>query len=218
MREQLIIAGLIIGICTGICTGAQEKKKDEPAEQQKVVDQKKAEAKDDDWKTEKILKKMAQAKEYLEGEMAKFEKISPGWTLTNCYKEMEAGVHDSVAGKKNVLVTHPYPGSYGCVLSREMDIPEGKKTTLNFEVGHFVPGIHPRHPATGDWRLLVLVNKKELLRQVVGVKDTEKGWMTVDVDLSEYAGKKVNIELVHQMNEKWWFIAGYWAGISFKHE
>ncbi|MDP6524320.1 MAG: ADP-ribosylglycohydrolase family protein [Kiritimatiellia bacterium] len=180
-----------------------------------VVAQKKPEVVD--WKKEKKMKEAAKAKEFLDGEMKKFAKITPGWTLTNCHKEMDAGFHASWSGRKNVLVTHPHKDTDGCVLSREVDIPEGKKTTLHFEAGHFTPHIHPRHKVNGDWMLIVRVNKQELVKKIVGVKTAKEGWMTVDVDLSEYAGKKVNIELVNQAND-WWYEAGYWAGINLKHE
>ena len=74
------------------------------------------------------------------------EKLAPGWTIANCGTEMEPGLRDEELGRKNVLVTHPLNKETPCVLSRKVEIPAGKKTTLKLTVGH-----HPE----GDWDLVV---------------------------------------------------------------
>jgi heme-binding NEAT domain protein len=88
-------------------------------------------------------------------------------------------------------------------------VPKNKKTTLTLVVGH-----HPK----GDWDLIVrLKHGKELLRTPVS-KDTAKdGWLKVEVDLSELAGKRARIELVNQSNGGK-YEAGYWSKIEIVSE
>jgi len=131
-------------------------------------------------------------------------KFAPGWKVAKCGQDMEPGLYGEMLGKKNVLVTHPLDRDTGCVLSNKVKIPEGKKTTLRLVVGH-----HPQ----GDWVLLVKGDGKELLKRVVGKETTKDGWMEVEVDLSEYAGKEVKLELVNQPSG-WAFEAGYWAEVK----
>ena len=69
---------------------------------------------------------------------------------------------------------------------------------------------------SGDWELLVKADGKELFKTVVD-KETAiaeySGWMDVDVDLTDYAGKTVKLELVNQANG-WAWEAAYWAQIE----
>jgi hypothetical protein len=117
---------------------------------------------------------------------------------------MEPGLYAEMQGKKNVLVTHPLDRDTGCVLSNKIKIPDGKKTKLRLVVGH-----HPQ----GDWVLLVKADGKELFKTPVGKETAKDGWVLIEVDLSEYAGKEVNLELVNQPSG-WAFEAGYWAEIK----
>jgi hypothetical protein len=135
---------------------------------------------------------------------AAVEKFAPGWTVKDCGSEMDPGLKDQFGGKKDVLCTHPLNRDTGCTLSRKIDVPEGKKTTLAIVVGH-----DPR----GDFDLIVKADGKELLRKPVG-KDTAKdGWLETEVDLSSHAGKTVNLELVNQPSG-WSWEAAYWAKIA----
>jgi hypothetical protein len=131
-------------------------------------------------------------------------KFAPGWKVARCGPDMEPGLYAEMQGKKNVLVTHPLDHNTGCVLSNKIKIPDGKKTTLRLVIGH-----HPQ----GDWTLLVKADGKELLKTPVGKETAKDGWMETEVDLSEYAGKEVNLELVNQPTG-WVFEAGYWAEIK----
>ena len=135
-------------------------------------------------------------------------KFAPGWKVARCGPDMEPGLYAEMQGKKNVLVTHPLDHNTGCVLSNKIKIPDGKKTTLRLVIGH-----HPQ----GDWTLLVKADGKELLKTPVGKETAKDGWMETEVDLSEYAGKEVNLELVNQPTG-WVFEAGYWAEIKLVSE
>jgi hypothetical protein len=117
---------------------------------------------------------------------------------------MDTGLRAEEQGRKNVFVTHPLNRDIPCVLSRKLEIPATKKTTLNLTVGH--------HP-TGDWNLIVRADKRELLRKPIGKTTATDGWLEVTVDLSEYAGKSILLELVNKPTG-WAWEAGYWARIS----
>ena len=131
-------------------------------------------------------------------------KFAPGWKVAKCGEDMDPGLRAEWAGKKNVLMTHPLSRTVGCVLSKKVVIPANKKTTLHLVVGH--------HP-DGDWTLLVKANGKELLKRTVGKETAENGWMQAEVNLSDYAGKEINLELVNKASD-WQWEAGYWAKIE----
>ncbi|MHC4084858.1 MAG: ADP-ribosylglycohydrolase family protein [Planctomycetota bacterium] len=136
-------------------------------------------------------------------------KFAPGWKVTKCGDDMNPGLRAEWGGKKNVLMTHPLSRSVGCILSKKVKIPAGKKTSLRFVVGH-----HPE----GDWTLLVKTDGKELLKKSVGKDTAKNGWLGFDVDISEEcAGKEIKLELVNKASD-WKFEAAYWAKIELISE
>lgn len=132
------------------------------------------------------------------------EKFAPGWAIAQCGTEMDPGLRAEELGRKNVLVTHPLDRETACVLSRKLVIPAGQKTTLNLTVGH--------HP-DGDWDLVVRADMRELRRQTIGKADAPSGWQDLSIDLSEFAGQTVLLELFNQPTG-WSWEAGYWAKIA----
>jgi len=136
------------------------------------------------------------------------ERFAPGWKVSNCGDEMNPGLYREMYGKRNVLVTHPLNRSTGCVLAKSVKIPEGKKTTLSLVISH-----HPK----GDWILLIKADGEELLNMLVGKETTNNGWMQVDIDLSEYTGEEVHLELINQPND-WQYETAYWAEIKLISE
>ncbi|MCL5269893.1 MAG: ADP-ribosylglycohydrolase family protein [bacterium] len=143
-----------------------------------------------------------------EGIRKAVEKFAPGWTISHCGADMDPGLHAQALGRRNVLLTHPLDQETPCVLSRKVDVPPGKKTALRLTVGH-----HPK----GDWNLVVRADMRELLRRTVGQSTAPDGWMDVAVDLTEYAGKTVLIELYNQPTG-WSWEGGYWAKIAIEAE
>jgi len=135
-------------------------------------------------------------------------KFAPGWKVAKCGEDMNPGLLAEWAGKKNVLMTHPLDRNTGCVISKKLKIPAGQKTKLKLVVGH--------HP-DGDWTLLVKADGKELLKRTVGKETAENGWMQAEVNLSDYAGKEINLELVNKASD-WQWEAGYWAKIELTRE
>jgi len=135
-----------------------------------------------------------------------FEEWAPGWSLHHCGEDMDPGLHPEWNGRKNVFMTHPLDRQTPCVIVRTVEIPADRKVLLRLTVGH--------HPG-GDWTLVVRANGEELLRQTVGEKTAQNGWLDVTVDLSRYAGQKVRIELLNEPNG-WSWEAGYWAKIDIE--
>jgi hypothetical protein len=154
---------------------------------------------------------------FTEAEMAKITvgnfsedlaRFAPGWKIAHCGSDMDPGLKAEWEGKKKVFVTHPADPNTGCVLSKSIDVPAGKTTTLRVVVGH---------SPNGDFDLIVRANGRQLLRTPVG-KATAKGlWLEKSVDLSPLAGTKVNLELVNQPSG-WMCEAAYWAAIDVKSE
>jgi hypothetical protein len=138
------------------------------------------------------------------------EKFAPGWAITNCGMDMDPGLRAEWGGKKNVLVTHPLDETTGCVLSKKISVPAGKKTRLRLVVGH---------DPQGDFDLIVRANGQELLRKPVSkATATDDPWLVQEVDLSAFAGKKApKIELINQPSG-WSFEAAYWAEIAVASE
>jgi hypothetical protein len=135
-------------------------------------------------------------------------KFAAGWKIAHCGSDMSPGLRAEALGRKHVLLTHPMDRDNACVLSRQVEIPAGKKTALKLAVGH-----HPE----GNWDLLVRADMRELLRQTIGTTTTTNGWRDVAVDLSEYAGKSILIELYNQPTG-WSYEAGYWSRIAIVTE
>ena len=131
------------------------------------------------------------------------EELFPGWVVNNCGSDMNPGLVAEWNGKKNILLTHPFNQSIGCTLSRKIALPKGKARLL-LTVSH--------HPS-GDWDLIVKANGEQQLKQAVG-KDTAKdGWSEIVVDLAEFAGKEVELQLVNQPSG-WNCEAAYWGKIT----
>ncbi len=157
---------------------------------------------------------------YTEAEMARItaesgkdlskaiERFAPGWKIAKCGEEMEPGLREELRGKENVLVTHPLSRTVGCVLTRTVALPPNKKSALNLIVGH---------DARGDWDLIVRADGEQLLRKTIGPDTTTMGWTEVNVDLSQFAGKSVKLELVNEPTD-WRYEAAFWSQIAIQSE
>jgi hypothetical protein len=153
---------------------------------------------------------------YTEEEMAKITadsgkdlskaiaQFAPGWKVSKCGEEMNPGLREELRGRKNVLVTHPFSEYVPCVLRRSVSLPAHRKSTLRLVVGH---------DARGDWDLIVRANGEQLLRKTVGLETTSLGWTEGNVDLSPFAGRTVDLELVNEPTG-WHYEGAYWAEIS----
>ena len=129
-----------------------------------------------------------------------------GWTVGETGTDMNPGIRESFRGKQNVLVTHPVDRETPCVLTKSIDIPEGKTTTLRLVVGHY---------EQGDWDLVIRVNGAPQKTVEVGKTLTKnKDWAEVTFDLTPFAGSNnVKIDLENKASG-WAWEAGYWAEIE----
>ncbi len=134
------------------------------------------------------------------------EIFAPGWTVLDCGSDMDPGLRAEERGRPNVLVTHPIASDGPCVLRRTVEIPAGKDTAVHLTIGH--------HP-DGDWDLIVRADARELLRKTVGAGTAAAGWLDVTVDLSEFAGRSIVLELLNQPTG-WMCEAGYWAKVAIE--
>ena len=135
---------------------------------------------------------------------AEVASFAPGWKVRNWGgPNMQPGLRNAWAGRKNVLLTHPRSRTVPCVLSRKLNVPAGKKITLHLEVTN-----HPK----GDWKLVVLVNGIEALAK--DIQATK--WQQVQIDLTKHAGKTVTIDLENRATG-WAYEAAYWSRIKIVH-
>jgi putative membrane-bound dehydrogenase-like protein len=138
---------------------------------------------------------------------ARFEallsEVAPGFTTT-AVGEGGLGLLKVHFGREGVIRTHPLKPGVPCMLTRTVDLPAGKKSKLRLSVAH---------DPQGDWQLIVKANGEKLYDGVIGPKTTKNGWLDLEIDLSAFAGKKVNLELLNYPNH-WSYEFGYWGRID----
>ncbi len=133
------------------------------------------------------------------------EAFAPEWQIRDCGSFVTPGLQEQWGGRGNVLVTHPYRIDEPCIFHRNIDVPTGKKTFLELTV---------RHNDRGSWKLVVRANGKEILGQDVD----EYMWQELRVDLTEYAGNTIELELWNQAVDwrSWRCEAAYWSRIAIE--
>jgi len=137
------------------------------------------------------------------------EAAASGWEIAACGPDMNAPTGlDEFAGKQNVLVTHPVDRQTPSVLTRTFEVPNRKKTELRLTVGH--------HP-DGDWLLQVKVDGEVVLERPVTKETAPETWLEVEVDLSDHAGRTVELALVNQPTD-WMCEAAYWARVELESD
>jgi hypothetical protein len=132
--------------------------------------------------------------------MGEFKKHLPGWKVS---PESSLGLLQLVNGRKNVFVTYPPDKNTACTLTGQIDIPANWQSNLRLLVGH-----DPR----GGWTLIVRANGKELYSWDV----VKEPWLEIVVDLSDYAGKSVNLELINKPSRFWPNEWAYWKEIALE--
>ena len=114
--------------------------------------------------------------------------VLPGWSLSNCGYGSSPGLYPELSGKKNVLVTTPKVWRQGVVLSKRIAIPAGQTTMLTFSVGRQL---------WSRTEMGVRVGETTLKSLTVDRTTTDaQGWAQVNVDLSDYAGQEVKLEML----------------------
>jgi len=128
-------------------------------------------------------------------------EILPGFS-TKESGEQGIGLLAEHLGRENVLRTHPINRDRPCVLSMKLTPSVDKKTELILDVAH-----HPH----GDWRLVVRGNGQRMADEMISNETCSKGWRTITVDLTKFAGQELNLDIVNQAND-WSNEFGYWGG------
>jgi hypothetical protein len=106
---------------------------------------------------------------------------------------------------RTAVETHPIDRETPFVIHRAVDVPQGKKTSLQLRVSH-----HPE----GDWQLRVLAGKQVLADRLVSAKTVPQNqWLEVQVDLTEFAGRQVKLSLENRAND-WFCEWAYWNQIK----
>jgi len=138
------------------------------------------------------------------------ERIVPGWEITNCGTDMEPGMREEFAGRKNVLLTHPLDRETGCVLSRKVNLPANQQTLLRIIVAR---------DTRGDFDLIVRANGVELLRKPVSKETTTSDpWLVEDIELSKFAGRNnLKVEVINQPSG-WSYEGAYWAELAIESQ
>jgi len=132
--------------------------------------------------------------------LSEFNKYLPGWKVT---PKNSLGLLQLVNGRKNVFVTYPPDKNTACTLTGRIDIPANWQSNLRLKIGH-----DPR----GGWTLIVRANGKELYSWDV----VKEPWLEIMVDLSDYAGKSVTLELINKPSGFWSNEWAYWKEIALE--
>ncbi len=100
-----------------------------------------------------------------------------------------------IAGQTDVLRTHPNAPDKPAILRTGLMLPKDKPAMLDMHVTHY---------PQASWQLVVKVNGEILHQELIDEKLTvpQKGWATVQVDLSKFAGQKALIEVLNQSNNR----------------
>ena len=123
----------------------------------------------------------------------------PGWQVQAPVFEGAPAKLPEFEGLRNVLMTHPQDLQKPAFLERVMDFELGSRFTLKVTVA-----AHEK----GDWELRILANNQLLFKQVVN--HGGERWKTFEVDLSQFAGKKVRLRLENAAND-WSYEFAYWG-------
>jgi hypothetical protein len=134
-------------------------------------------------------------------------EVAPGFT-TAAVGERGVGLLKEYSGRPVVIRTHPIRQGVPCILTRSVELPAGKKSKLRLSVAH---------DASGDWQLVVKANGRKLYDAIIGPKTAKNGWVDLDLDLSEFAGKSVALEL-HNHPNNWSNEFGYWGRVEIVSE
>ena len=110
------------------------------------------------------------------------------------------------AGQTDVLRTHPNAADKPAIFRAGLTLPKDKPYMID---------MHVTHLALNDWQLVVKVNGEVIHDELINDKLTipQKGWASVQVDLSRFAGQKVYVEVLNQSNN-WSNEFAYWKRLA----
>lgn len=130
------------------------------------------------------------------------QRVAPGFQAKNVG---EGGVKPQPEFRNEFAVqTHPLSRKMPCVLYRHLDVPKNKTTRLKIKASY-----HPH----GNWQLRVLANNKVIHDQIVSYESVKSEWLELDIDLSQFAGKHVDLEIENRAND-WSWEFGFWGKVE----
>lgn len=139
---------------------------------------------------------------------ATIAKVAPQFQIKG---SGEGGVvlHSEFRNRRAVQ-THPFNRETPCVLYRTgCPIPENKTTTLKIRVSH-----HPH----GNWQMRVLVEGDLISDQLVSSETVSNDeWLDVSIDLTSYAGQKIDLWIENKAND-WHNEWAYWNQVEIVSE
>lgn len=130
--------------------------------------------------------------------------FAPGWQVIECADNELLGLVTVPNRDKQALLTQPST-SGRCSMATSFEAATTSKLylTLGYASG-------------GEWELVVRGNGQELGRQLVTKKTAPEGWLTVEIDLSQFAGKDLNLEVSNEGIASRLPFA-YWARLEVTH-
>ena len=137
---------------------------------------------------------------------------NPEWRLDNASRGGEGATYL----EENVLVTFPR-GTRPCMLERTLRIPSGT-SRLHLEIGSL---------KYRSWRMQVFVDDDNLKTEIIGAEETINAkevppnaafavpnWTTMDIELSKYSGKTVQLRLYQWLVPNSIPGAAYWRSAN----
>lgn len=114
------------------------------------------------------------------------------------------------AGQVEALQTHPPAADKPFTLRSVLSIPEEKTTTLDMHVTHY---------EKADWQLVVRADGEVVHEQRIDETLTipQRGWATVQVDLSRFAGQTILLEVQAASND-WQHEYAFWKRVHVVSE
>ena len=126
------------------------------------------------------------------------EQLLPGYSTSKVGEGGVAILADYYG--RPALRTHPVSKTESCTLSTTTTLPTATKVVLRLSVAS-----HEQ----GDWQLVVNVNGENRHQSIVKRTGNNVEWRDVVVDLSNFAGQSVTIELQNKSND-WSNEFGFW--------
>ncbi len=130
------------------------------------------------------------------------------WQIQNLGWDMNPGILSSYEGRTNVFASHPLNQNKPFAFVRTVTLPENKTAILKLGVTSFNGNTHPTH-FEADWLLRVYVDDKLIFEKLIAREAGKIKWYDLEVSLTEYAGKTINLR-VENVPNNWSFEAAYW--------